>query len=195
MDKILVATGNKGKLAEFKRLLGDRFEIVGLPYGGYAGDVEENGATFHENALIKAKDAFLHTGLPSLADDSGLCVNALFGAPGIYSARYAGEHGNDAANVALLEENLRDVPAPRTARFICAMALTRPGREPLVVEGRAEGEIIPECRGENGFGYDPVFLSAGGEKTFAEMSESEKTAVSHRKREAGALIAALEAEK
>ncbi|MDY2836196.1 MAG: non-canonical purine NTP pyrophosphatase, partial [Candidatus Aphodomonas sp.] len=115
------------------------------------------------------------------------------GAPGVRSARYAGEHGNDGANVDLLLENLKDTPAPRTARFVCAMALTRPGREPLVVEGRAEGEILFERRGENGFGYDPVFLY-GGKKTFAEMDEHDKNAVSHRHNAARALLAALEAE-
>ena len=193
--RLLFATNNAHKAREVKEILDGRYEVLSLREAGIELDVEETGKTFAENALLKAEAVTKLTGCAALADDTGLCVDALGGAPGVYSARYAGEHGNDAANVALLEENLRDVPAPRTARFICAMALTRPGREPLVVEGRAEGEIIPECRGENGFGYDPVFLYAGGEKTFAEMSESEKNAVSHRKRAAAALIAALEAEK
>lgn len=194
--KLVLASDNKNKLREFRTLF-ENFgvELISKAESGFTEEVEETGETFAENARIKAEAVMRATGLAAIADDSGLCVDALGGAPGVYSARYAGEHGNDAANVALLEENLRDLPAPRTARFICAMALTRPGREPLVVEGRAEGEIIPECRGENGFGYDPVFLYAGGEKTFAEMSESEKNAVSHRKRAAAALIAALEAEK
>ena len=193
--RLLFATHTAHKAREVKEILDGRYEVLSLREAGIELDVEETGKTFAENALLKAEAVTKLTGCAALADDTGLCVDALGGAPGVYSARYAGEHGNDAANVALLEENLRDVPAPRTARFICAMALTRPGREPLVVEGRAEGEIIPECRGENGFGYDPVFLYAGGEKTFAEMSESEKNAVSHRKRAAAALIAALEAEK
>ena len=193
--RLLFATNNAHKAREVKEILAGRYEVLSLREAGIELDVEETGKTFAENALLKAEAVTKLTGCAALADDTGLCVDALDGAPGVYSARYAGEHGNDAANVALLEENLKNVPAPRTARFICAMALTRPGREPLVVEGRAEGEIISECRGENGFGYDPVFLYAGGEKTFAEMSESEKNAVSHRKRAAAALIAALEAEK
>ena len=193
--RLLFATNNAHKAREVKEILDGRYEVLSLREAGIELDVEETGKTFAENALLKAEAVTKLTGCAALADDTGLCVDALDGAPGVYSARYAGEHGNDAANVALLEENLKNVPAPRAARFVCAMALTRPGREPLVVEGRAEGEIIPECRGENGFGYDPVFLYAGGEKTFAEMSESEKNAVSHRKRAAAALIAALEAEK
>lgn len=194
--EFIAATNNPGKMAEMRRILERMGHTVrSQREAGVTLEPEENGTTFAENARIKARAICEAASTATIADDSGLCVDALGGAPGVYSARYAGEHGNDAANVALLEENLRDLPAPRTARFICAMALTRPGREPLVVEGRAEGEIIPECRGENGFGYDPVFLYAGGEKTFAEMSESEKNAVSHRKRAAAALIAALEAEK
>lgn len=191
--RLLFATNNAHKARELKEIMAGKFDVLSLAEAGVAIDVDETGATFAENALLKAEAVAKLTGCAALADDTGLCVDALGGAPGVRSARYAGEHGNDAANVALLLENLANVPAPRTARFVCAMALARPGREPLVVEGRAEGEIIAERRGANGFGYDPVFLYGTG-KTFAEMNEDEKNAVSHRKNAAKALLAALEAE-
>lgn len=191
--RLLFATNNAHKARELKEIMEGKFDVLSLAEAGVAIDVDETGETFAENALLKAEAVAKLTGCAALADDTGLCVDALGGAPGVRSARYAGEHGNDAANVALLLENLADVPAPRTARFVCAMALARPGREPLVVEGRAEGEIIAERRGANGFGYDPVFLYGTG-KTFAEMNEDEKNAVSHRKNAAKALLAALEAE-
>lgn len=191
--RLLFATNNAHKARELKEIMAGKFDVLSLAEAGVSIDVDETGETFAENALLKAEAVAKLTGCAALADDTGLCVDALGGAPGVRSARYAGEHGNDAANVALLLENLADVPAPRTARFVCAMALARPGREPLVVEGRAEGEIIAERRGENGFGYDPVFLYGTG-KTFAEMNEDEKNAVSHRKNAAKALLAALEAE-
>lgn len=191
--RLLFATNNAHKARELKEIMAGKFDVLSLAEAGVSIDVDETGETFAENALLKAEAVAKLTGCAALADDTGLCVDALGGAPGVRSARYAGEHGNDAANVALLLENLADVPAPRTARFVCAMALARPGREPLVVEGRAEGEIIAERRGTNGFGYDPVFLYGTG-KTFAEMNEDEKNAVSHRKNAAKALLAALEAE-
>ncbi len=191
--RLLFATNNAHKARELKEIMAGKFDVLSLAEAGVSIDVDETGETFAENALLKAEAVAKLTGCAALADDTGLCVDALGGAPGVRSARYAGEHGNDAANVALLLENLADVPAPRTARFVCAMALARPGREPLVVEGRAEGEIIAERRGANGFGYDPVFLYGTG-KTFAEMNEDEKNAVSHRKNAAKALLAALEAE-
>lgn len=191
--RLLFATNNAHKARELKEIMAGKFDVLSLAEAGVSIDVDETGETFAENALLKAEAVAKLTGCAALADDTGLCVDALGGAPGVRSARYAGEHGNDAANVALLLENLADIPAPRTARFVCAMALARPGREPLVVEGRAEGEIIAERRGANGFGYDPVFLYGTG-KTFAEMNEDEKNAVSHRKNAAKALLAALEAE-
>lgn len=191
--RLLFATNNAHKARELKEIMAGKFDVLSLAEAGVSIDVDETGETFAENALLKAEAVAKLTGCAALADDTGLCVDALGGAPGVRSARYAGEHGNDAANVALLLENLADVPAPRTARFVCAMALARPGREPLVAEGRAEGEIIAERRGANGFGYDPVFLYGAG-KTFAEMNEDEKNAVSHRKNAAKALLAALEAE-
>ena len=191
--RLLFATNNAHKARELKDIMTGKYEVLSLREAGVELDVDETGETFAENALLKAEAVTKLTGCAALADDTGLCVDALGGAPGVRSARYAGEHGNDGANVDLLLENLKDTPAPRTARFVCAMALTRPGREPLVVEGRAEGEILFERRGENGFGYDPVFLY-GGKKTFAEMDEHEKNAVSHRRNAARALLAALEAE-
>lgn len=191
--RLLFATNNAHKARELKEIMAGKFDVLSLAEAGVSIDVDETGETFAENALLKAEAVAKLTGCAALADDTGLCVDALGGVPGVRSARYAGEHGNDAANVALLLENLANVPAPRTARFVCAMALARPGREPLVVEGRAEGEIIAERRGANGFGYDPVFLYGTG-KTFAEMNEDEKNAVSHRKNAAKALLAALEAE-
>lgn len=193
VPRLLFATNNAHKAQELKDILAERYEVLSLKEAGLALDVDETGATFAENACLKAEAVTKLTGCAALADDTGLCVDALGGAPGVYSARYAGEHGDDAANVALLLKNLENTPAPREAKFVCAMALTRPGREPLLAQGEAKGEILRECRGANGFGYDPVFLF-GGKQTFAEMGAAEKNAVSHRRNAALALLAALEAE-
>ena len=189
MDKILIATGNKGKIAEFKRLLGDRFEIVGLPYGGYSGDVEENGTTFHENALIKAKDAFLHTGLPSLADDSGLCVSALDGRPGVFSARYLGNVPQHEKNMSLIAE--LDGKTDRNAKFVCELVLYSGGGEVAHAVGEVKGEILFEEHGTGGFGYDSIFFCTELKKSFGEATEDEKNAVSHRGRACEKMAALL----
>ena len=180
---MVLASRNKGKLRELQRLLaeclGDAIELKSLDEVGIFGEIEENGATFAENALIKAQAAAA-SGYIGLADDSGLAVNALDGAPGVYSARFAGEHGNDAANNALLLEKLAD-KEDRSAAFVCAFACVFPdGRAPIVAEGRVEGEILHAPRGEGGFGYDPLFYYVPFGKTFAELSAEEKNKISHR---------------
>ena len=153
---------------------------------GVEFEVEEDGLTFRENALKKAVEtlAFVQDRFDAvLADDSGLCVDALDGAPGVFSARFSGEAHNDAANNAKLIRLLSDVPdEERTARFCCCIALARVGREPIAVQGEVEGTILHEARGENGFGYDPFFYYAPFQKSFAELSAEEKNSVSHRKR-------------
>ena len=157
--KIVLASRNKHKIAELQTLLGqyiDGIEIMSLDDAGIYGEIEENGNSFAENAIIKATAA-ASSGYVGIGDDSGLEVNVLGGAPGIYSARYAGEHGDDAANNELLLKNLED-KTDRSARFVCALACVFPdGRETLCVIGEAKGEIISEYRGKGGFGYDPLF--------------------------------------
>ncbi len=154
-------------------------------------EAPETGATFEENALAKARDAFRATGLPSVADDSGLSVDALNGMPGVLSARWCGRHGDDAANTALLLAQLSDVPSERRgAAFVSACALVSSAGE-VVVRGEWQGSIVREPRGEGGFGYDPVFLPAGSSRTAAELSPSEKDAVSHRGRALRLLVPAL----
>ncbi|MBQ9802518.1 MAG: XTP/dITP diphosphatase [Clostridia bacterium] len=180
---VVLASRNRGKLAELQRLLGaelgEVIDLRSLDDIGFVGDIEENGATFAENALIKAR-AIASRGFVALADDSGLCVNALGGAPGVYSARYAGAHGDDAANNALLLQNLAN-EQDRTAAFVCTFACAFPdGREPIVAEGRVEGEILHAPRGCGGFGYDPLFYYPPFGKTFAELTGEEKNAISHR---------------
>lgn len=182
-DKMVLASRNRGKLKELNRLLsqylGEGVELLSLDDVGLFVDVEEDGTTFAENALIKARAA-VKSGYIALADDSGLCVEALDGAPGVFSARYAGEHGNDAANNALLLENLKN-KTNRRAAFVCAFACVFPdGRAPIVTEGRTEGEILEAPRGEGGFGYDPLFYYAPFGKTFAELDGEEKNSISHR---------------
>ncbi len=190
---LVVASANKNKLTEIESLLGDRFEIRSMGEFGIK-DIAENGSSFEENAAIKARFVMEQTGLPALADDSGLEVDALQGAPGIYSARYCGEHGNDAANNKLLLQNLSGMKKPWTARYVAAIALARPGKQILVRRGTCEGEILDEYRGTGGFGYDPLFLCELG-KTFAEISLEEKNAISHRKRGIRAVLSALDEEE
>ena len=188
-----MASNNKNKLREFEAILGGRYEIVPMRDAGIDADIEENGTTFEENALIKAQYVMDVSGCAAIADDSGLEVDALDGAPGVYSARYCGRHGDDEANNDLLLENLRNVPAPRTGRYVAAIALVRPGKEPVIRRGVCEGEILLERRGTGGFGYDPLFLCETGE-TFAQISMEKKNAISHRKRGIAAVLAALDAE-
>ena len=180
--KLVLASHNKHKIAELQRLLADHIpdvEILSLSDVGLEGEIVEDGSTFEENALIKASFA-ARSGLIGIGDDSGLCVDALGGAPGIFSARYAGEDGNNAANNAKLLSALEGSD-DRRAKFVCVIACVFPdGKEPLVVRGETEGEIISDFRGEGGFGYDPLFLYKPFGKTFAEMSADEKNAISHR---------------
>ncbi len=182
--KILIATHNKHKLTEMARILSPMgYEVVtDTDIGIELTDVEETGTTFMENARIKSGSGCKESGLICIADDSGLCVDALGGEPGVYSARYSGVHGDDEANNQLLLKELENVAEPRTARYACAMALVRPGHKDLVARGECEGYILREYRGTGGFGYDPLFLSADFDKTFAEATLEEKNAVSHRAR-------------
>ena len=194
MERLIVASNNKNKLKEFGAILGSRYEIVSMHDAGVDTDIEENGTTFEENALIKAEYVAKVTGCAAIADDSGLEVDALGGAPGVYSARYCGRHGDDEANNDLLLENLKNVPAPRTGRYVAAIALVRPGKDAVVRRGTCDGEILFERRGTGGFGYDPLFVCETGE-TFAEVSAETKNAISHRKRGIEAVVRALEEEE
>lgn len=188
--KLVIASGNRGKLAEFERLLaGSGIECIAQGDLGVA-DAEETASTFVENALLKARNAALATGLPALADDSGLCVDALGGAPGLYSARYAGGHGDAAANIAKLLEALRDVPAAqRTAHFHAVIVLLRSADDPqpLVAEGTWPGLVLEAPRGDGGFGYDPVFLDPEYGLSAAELDPALKNRISHRGRALAAL--------
>ncbi|WP_442683654.1 RdgB/HAM1 family non-canonical purine NTP pyrophosphatase [Stenotrophomonas sp. JC08] len=181
--KLVLASGNAGKLAELQAMLaGLPLQIVPQRELG-VGDVAETGLTFVENALIKARHACQLTGLPALADDSGLIVDALDGAPGLYSARYAGSPTDDAANNAKLLDALREVPAERrSARFHAVIVLLRHANDPqpLICEGSWEGRIIDTPRGSNGFGYNPVFLDKALGLTAAEMTAEQKNGRSHR---------------
>jgi XTP/dITP diphosphohydrolase len=190
--RILLATRNAGKLVEFRRLL-DGLEVVGLADVPEFPEAPETGATFAENALAKARDAAAATGLPSVADDSGLAVDALNGMPGVLSARWSGKHGDDLANLRLLLGQLGDVPdSRRGGAFVCAAALVVPGGAETVVHGDWRGTVIREPRGTNGFGYDPIFVPDGGVLTSAELSPAEKDAASHRGLAFRALLPALQ---
>ena len=191
--RLIVASDNKNKLREFAEILGERFLIVSMREAGVTGEIEESGATFEENSLIKARFVADACGAAAIADDSGLEVDALGGAPGVFSARYCGRHGDDAANNELLLKNLESVPAPRTARYVAAIALVRPGKADIVRRGTCEGEILTAYRGQGGFGYDPLFLCETGE-TFAEVSSETKNAISHRRRGIEAVLRALREE-
>ena len=179
--KIAIATNNRKKLAEIRTVLGGFFEeMYSLDDLGISVEIEETGSTLTENALIKARAILGMTGLASLADDSGLMCDALDGAPGVYSARYAGEGHDDKANNALLLENLAD--RDRSAHFCSVIALCLPDGREFTAEGRVDGVILDAERGEGGFGYDPLFFSPELGKTFAEASPDEKNSVSHRGR-------------
>ena len=189
-QRIVLASSNAGKLKEFGALLADsHFEVVPQASLG-VGDVEETGLTFVENALLKARHAAQVTGLPALADDSGLCVAHLGGAPGLYSARYGGTHGDNAANNAKLLRDLDGVPADRRrAFFICMLVLVRHPADPapLLAAGRWHGRMLDAQRGVEGFGYDPLFLPDGQTLSAAELDKSLKNRISHR----GQALAAL----
>ena len=179
-NKLVVATGNAHKLREIAQIFPE-YEVVSQKQAGFFDEVDETGTTFMENALIKARAACEALGLPVLADDSGLCVVALGGAPGIYSARYSGAHGDDKGNRALLLKNMQGV-TDRRAYFACAVALVSPDGKEWTAEGRTEGEILLEEDGEGGFGYDPIFLSSDLQKSFGIATAEEKNTVSHRYR-------------
>ena len=179
--KIVVASGNRGKLAEIREIL-DGTELVAQGDLGIA-DADETGSTFVENALIKARHAARSSGLPALADDSGICVDALGGAPGLISALYAGRHGDNAANNAKLLDALRDVPdEKRSAHFHCTIVLLRSADDPapLIAEGHWHGRILHAPRGRNGFGYDPVFYDPALGQGAGELDPAVKNRVSHR---------------
>ncbi|WP_077490164.1 RdgB/HAM1 family non-canonical purine NTP pyrophosphatase [Sinomonas mesophila] len=198
--RLVLATHNQGKLAELRALL--RGQVAGLDVdtqvvdaGAVGGpDVVEDGVTFAENALLKARAVAAATGLPAIADDSGLAVDVLGGAPGIFSARWAGRHGDDRANLELLLAQLSDVrDEHRQAAFVCAAALVDPGaRVPETVEtGRLEGTLLRQPQGEGGFGYDPILRPAGLEVSCAELTREQKNAISHRGRAFRALLPAI----
>jgi XTP/dITP diphosphohydrolase len=188
---VVLASRNAAKVRELARILGaadsaaSQIRLAGLDEFPGAPDVPETGATFEENALLKARAIAAFTGLPAVADDSGLCVDALNGMPGVLSARWAGRHGDDRANLELVLAQVTDVPDTRLgARFVCAAALVTPASSPRewVVTGQVEGRLIREPRGSGGFGYDPIFLPDGFDQTTAQMTAEAKDAISHRGR-------------
>jgi len=193
--RVVLATRNQHKVAELRRILdgsGMDIELVGTEEFADLPDVAETGATFAANALLKAKDVAQRTGLVAIADDSGLCVDALNGMPGILSARWAGKHGDDAANLQLVLAQLADVPhSRRGAAFHCAAAVATPEGDERVVEGVLEGSLIDSPRGTNGFGYDPIFTPRGYALTTAELTPAEKDAISHRGQAFRALVPVL----
>ena len=184
--RVLLATRNRKKLAELQRILDGALgahavALVGLDEVPTYPEAPETGLTFAENALIKAREGVRHTGLPTVADDSGLAVDALNGMPGVFSARWAGRHGDDAANLNLLLGQLADVPDEhRGAAFVCAAALVLPGGREHLVDGRPVGRLVRAPRGTGGFGYDPIFVAEGETRTNAELTPEEKDAISHR---------------
>ncbi|MBX9921096.1 RdgB/HAM1 family non-canonical purine NTP pyrophosphatase [Mycolicibacterium frederiksbergense] len=195
MSRLLVASRNAKKLAELRRVL-DAAGLSGLTLLSLTDvppfeEAPETGATFEENALAKARDAYAATGIPAVADDSGLAVDALNGMPGVLSARWSGAHGNDVANLELLLGQLRDVPDERRgAAFVSACALVS-GAGETVVRGEWTGAIAREPRGEGGFGYDPIFVPDGSGRSAAELTPAEKDAASHRGRALALLVPAL----
>src|SRR3954463_11287819 len=190
--RLLLATRNAGKLSELQRLLETAVpgvQVLGLRDVPEYPEAPETGATFEENALLKAREAVRYTGLPAVADDSGITVDALNGMPGILSARWSGRHGDDDANTALLLGQLADVPDERRgAAFVCAAALVTPDGTEHVLRAEWRGAVIREERGTNGFGYDPVFVPAGLDLTSAELEPAEKDARSHRGQAFTALV-------
>lgn len=183
VKQIIIATNNQGKAEEFKRFF-LKYQINALSLLDLTEelpDVEETGTTFSENAALKAEQIAAIINQPVLADDSGLIIDALNGDPGIFSARYAGEHKNDLDNMAKVLKELMNVPLEkRTARFICVLAVARPGKETIFKTGICEGKISFNPTGKNGFGYDPIFIPTGRNQTMAEISATEKNQISHR---------------
>jgi XTP/dITP diphosphohydrolase len=193
MVRVVLATHNQHKAAEFQQILGDA--VPGLEIVAYDGpEPVEDGVTFEANALIKARAAAASTGLPALADDSGICVDAMGGAPGIFSARWAGRHGDAEANLRLLLDQLADLPdASRAAHFTATLALVTPDGQETLVQGVWPGRIAREARGGHGHGYDPIFIPEGYEETAAELGPAVKNAESHRARAFAAAVPALAA--
>ena len=189
--RVVLATRNAHKLGELRAILADlgvRVELVGVTDFPDVPDVAETELSFAGNALLKAVAVAEATGLPAIADDSGICVDALSGMPGIFSARWAGKHGDDAANLELLLAQVSDVPDEhRGAQFVCAAALAEPGGRRVVEEGRIEGVLLRERHGEGGFGYDPIFRPNGYDVSTAELTAQEKNRISHRRRAFAAL--------
>ncbi|KOX08960.1 RdgB/HAM1 family non-canonical purine NTP pyrophosphatase [Micromonospora profundi] len=186
MNKVLLATRNQKKLVELQRILdgalgAHRIALLGLDDVPEYPELPETGLTFGENALIKAREGCRRTELPTIADDSGLAVDALNGMPGVFSARWSGKHGDDRANLQLVLDQIADVPdEQRAASFVCTVALVLPGGKEHLVDGRQSGRVLRAPRGDGGFGYDPIFLGDGLERTNAELTPQEKDAVSHR---------------
>ena len=197
MQKIVLATNNQGKVNELQNLLADAgFNVVAQKEFNVP-EVDETGLTFIENAILKARHTAKFTKLPAIADDSGLVVNALGGAPGIYSARYAGEHGNDASNNQKLLQELKNVPSEkRTAYFYCALAFMRHENDPTptICLGKWDGIILNETRGEGGFGYDPLFYVPELNCSAAELTKEHKSQISHRGQALKQLIAKIKTE-
>ena len=190
--KLIIASNNAHKIGEIKKILSGKFdEILSLREAGINHETIEDGNTFMENAIKKAREIAEISGCAALADDSGICAHALDGAPGIYSARFAGEHGNDEANNALLLEKLAD-KEDRTAHYTAAIALIFPDGKEVLSEGYMYGKIIHAPRGNGGFGYDPLFVPDGESRTVAEMSAEEKNAISHRANALSGLVKKLE---
>ncbi len=196
--RAVLASRNAHKLVELQRIIAavmpssDSWELVSLADWPDAPDPPETGASFEANALIKARSAAAATGLLALADDSGIAIDALNGMPGVLSARWAGRHGDDEANLRLVLAQLADVPAERRgAAFVCAAAAATPDGRTVVVEGRATGQVIREPRGHGGFGYDPIFIPDGYDVTTAELSPEDKDAISHRGKALRALVTQL----
>lgn len=193
MQKFVLASGNKGKLKEFAEMFAE-YQIEVLPQNDFnVSEVAETGTTFVENAIIKARHAAAATGLPAIADDSGLEVDALEGAPGIYSARYSGEHATAESNYQKLLAALQDVAAPRKARFQCVLVYMRHAKDPtpIIAQAAWEGTIGFAPQGAEGHGYDPVFIPAGMDQTAAEISSEQKNALSHRGKALALLLEAF----
>ena len=181
MKKLIVASSNKGKIREIQEMLGSEDNVVGCNDAGFTGDIEETGKTFYENALIKAMTVAKKLGVPVISDDSGLCVNALSGEPGRFSARYSPE-GTDKSNRELLLSNMKNI-TDRSAEFVCTMVYYDPADgKTFTATGKTDGEILYAPQGENGFGYDPIFFSKDLNKSLGLATEEEKNSVSHRSR-------------
>ncbi|MTI14955.1 XTP/dITP diphosphatase [Sansalvadorimonas verongulae] len=194
MSEIVIATGNRGKLAEFQEMLAPLNMTVRPQSDFNTGNVEETGLTFVENAILKARHASRISGLPAIADDSGLEVDYLKGAPGIYSARFAGEDASDSDNIEKLLNEMKGVPAEkRTARFQCVLVFLRHADDPtpLICQGSWDGHILEETRGDNGFGYDPAFFVPETQCASAELKPEQKNQLSHRAKALKLLMAAL----